>query len=183
MSALTRYWKIDAAGLAACLAIASAAFFTVGRPYLQRRSERAAALRELAEQRTKLAGLEDAAAILRNHVNVLRNQAAAGELQLEPLDHLNRRVASLIELADAAGVAVHETRLGNAAEEPRYRRVPLSLSGAGSYPRCAAFLHLLHERLPDAGLVGLELSGNPGHAAAPALFKFDLTWYAGPEME
>ena len=59
--------------------------------------------------------------------------------------------------------------------------MPIVLSGQGSYSDSAAFLHRLHQSLPDTGVVAFELSGQPGRGKKTQ-FRFNLVWYAAPTL-
>ena len=73
---------------------------------------------------------------------------------------------------------IHETRSGDVVDGPRYLTVPVEISGSGPYSKCAAFLHLLRNELPDVEVFGFELGGNPANPDSRSIFRFDLGWYA-----
>ena len=68
-----------------------------------------------------------------------------------------------------------------AADSAHYQTVPIRISGSGSYPGCARFLHELRTRFPDTSCKSFELTNpNPVRDHNVGNFKFELTWYTAP---
>jgi Tfp pilus assembly protein PilO len=169
-----------AIGSGVVAAISLAAFLVVVGPAQRMGGERAAMERELDEQQRRAEGLEGTRSMLADEVDRIEEQLAASEIQLQSAGYLNARIAHIIDHAARGEVAIHETRPGTVRDHRRYQTVPILLAGRGTYSDCAAFLHQLHTSLPDTGVVELELTGRPDDPLAPASFRFNLVWYAGP---
>ena len=175
-----RLWSIDGIGLGVCAALSLAGCLVVIQPVLRAGTQRTAMRSTLGEQKSRAAELRQRRVALGRELERLDEQLAASELQLQSPQYLNRRMARLVELAAGSGLDIHETRQGKVRAHQRLQQVPLHLAGTGSYPDCAAFLHRVHETLPDMSIVDFELTGHPGARAVPADFRFDLVWYAAP---
>ena len=173
-----RVWHIDGLGAAGCAVLSGLAFLIVVQPVLRTRADQAAMRSELTEQVGQLAHLEDVDRTLGQDLERVTEQLAMSYLRLQPQQYLNAQMARIVELASASGIVIDQTRSGAAEAGERYQTVPVYLAGRGSYSNCAAFLHQLHETLPDTGVVAFELSGNPSDPGAPPAFEFDLIWYA-----
>jgi Tfp pilus assembly protein PilO len=174
----TRSWRIDAAGVGACLAITILGVLVVVQPAVRVRMDQASLREELLTLREQVAELEGARTRMKEELGRLDDRLAANRLQLQGPEHLNTRMARIIESAASSGIVIDETRSGQAGRAELYQAVPVELSGTGSYPGCTAFLHGLHDQLPDTGVVSFELTGNPGRAAERGRFRFNLVWYA-----
>ena len=175
-----RCWQIDALGLLACAVLTAVAYVAIVSPVLQKHSERSALRTELAEKSDRIGALGKMERQLEGQVAALREDLATSAVRLEPPQYLNTRMALIVELASATGIVINQTRAGEVRSGERYQTVPIFISGNGSYSKSAAFIHMLRERLPDTGVVGFELSGNPGRSEATGAFRFELIWYAAP---
>lgn len=175
-----RCWHIDVLGLLACALLTGVAYVAVVSPVLQKHSERSALRAQLAEKHDRTISLSQMERQLGGQVAQLREDLALSEVRLEPPQYLNTRMALIVELASATGIVINETRAGEVRPGERYQTVPIFISGSGSYSKSAAFIHVLRNRLPDTGVVGFELSGNPGRAGATGAFRFQLIWYVAP---
>lgn len=174
----TRSWRIDAAGMAVCLAITILGVLVVVQPAVRVRMDHASLRDELQTLRQQVAELKGARTRLQDELRRLDDRLAANRLQLQGPEYLNTRMARIIESAASSGIVIDETRSEPAGRAELYQAVPVELSGSGSYPGCTAFLHSLREQLPDTGVVSFELTGNPGRAAERGRFRFNLVWYA-----
>ncbi len=175
-----RCWHIDALGLLACALLTGVAYVAVVSPVLQKHSDRSALRAQLADKHDRTISLRQMERQLGGQVEALRKDLALSEVRLEPPQYLNTRMALIVELASATGIVINETRSGEVRPGERYQTVPIFISGSGSYSKSAAFIHVLRNRLPDTGVVGFELSGNPGKPEATGAFRFELIWYAAP---
>ncbi len=169
-----------AIGGAVIAAISVAAFLLVVQPAVRMLTERTAMTRERDEQLRLAAQLDQEGTTLQTERVQLEQQLAESEIQLQSPKYLNARIAHIIEHAARGEVDIHETRPGAIQDHRRFQTVPILLAGRGSYSDCASFLHRLHESLPDTGVVEFELNGHPANRRAPASFRFNLVWYAGP---
>ncbi len=173
-----RVGYVDLIGASGVVALSAAAFFAVVRPIIASRSQRAQLRSTFLEQQVLVERLEAASRLLGTQLSLVGQQLREGHVQLQPPHYLNARMSTNVELASASGIVIHETRSGVVSKARQYQSVPIHLYGEGSYTHCAAFLHHLHESLPDAGVVGFELIGHPGKPTAPDSFRFDLVWFA-----
>jgi Tfp pilus assembly protein PilO len=171
---------VHAVGAAVIGAISIVAFLVVVQPVLRMRTQRVEMVRELDEQQRMADDLDQKRQRLEDAMGHIRRQLATSRIQLQSSKYLNARIAHIIDQADKGELDVHETRPGTVRDHPRYQTVPILLAGRGSYSDCAAFLHRLRESLPDTGVVEFELTGRPAAPLAPASFRFNLVWYAGP---
>lgn len=172
--------RIDAAGAVVCAALAAGFYFLGIAPLNARRladqagRERVVALdAEAAQARTELA----AAA---HRLDETRRRVREAAVTLERTDRLNARVAELNVLAGDNGLQIDEIKPGTADQAPWFTRMPIRLSGNGPYRAGMLFLHRLNRQFPDMGLAGFEVRGDPGTDDTPAIFMFDLVWYAAP---
>ncbi len=176
-----RGWQVHSIGAGGFAVLSVIAALAVVNPVLTARAERASLRSELERRQLQLADLEQARRDVQGRLDATRQELGDGRLQLESSGRLNRRMARLVELAATSGLDIHEMRPGTPVTGDRYDTVPIMLSGQGSYPQCAGFLHLVHETLPDTGVTDLDLSGNPTHPELGARFRFDVVWYAAPD--
>jgi Tfp pilus assembly protein PilO len=179
-TAARSYLGIHAIGAAVAVAISLAAVLVVVRPALRMQAERATMKREHDQQLRLLNELDSTRGGVQGELSRIEDQLAASEVHLQSSRHLNARIAHIVESAAEGDIDIHETRPGSVQDHQRYLTVPIVLAGRGSYSNCAAFLHQLHETLPDTGVMEFELTGNPADRETPAIFRFNLVWYAGP---
>ncbi len=177
-----RVGYVDLIGAAGVVALSAVGFFAVVRPIFASQSQRAQLRLTVVEQQVLVERLEAASRLLGNQLSLVGQQLREGHVQLQPPHYLNARMATIVELASTSGIVIHETRSGVVSKARQYQSVPIHLYGEGSYTHCAAFLHHLHERLPDAGVVGFELIGHPGKPTVPDSFRFDLVWFAAASI-
>lgn len=173
-------WRYDAAGVALC-AVLTGVFYVAGLEPLERIRAAEAAGRDAAEavgMKADAARAQLRAAEMK--LAQVRRAIAASPLRLAGSDHLNSRVAELSRLARENGLEIDEIRPGTPVGETWFTRVPIRIAGNGPYRACLLFLHRLHETFPDTGLSAIELRGDPSPADTPALFTFDLVWFAAP---
>jgi Tfp pilus assembly protein PilO len=179
-SAHRRSWRTDAVGSGFCAAMTIAAYLITINPIIRSESERAGMQSHVEEQARRVMSLDESRERLGKQLDEVREQVAASHVQLQSSEFLNSRLALIIELASTSGIEIYQSRPGRMIDTPRYQAVPISLSGAGSFTDCAAFLHRLHETLGDTGVVAFELTGKPEAPNTTASFRFELVWYAAP---
>ncbi|MHC4992901.1 MAG: type 4a pilus biogenesis protein PilO [Planctomycetota bacterium] len=182
MSAGLRIWHVHVAGGVACALLTVLAFVTMVLPVRRQQVE-------LSELKTQLRGRQEAAAKLRSQRQLLvdrtteaRELLEVSEVQLEPLQNLNARLADITLLVGATGMTIHETELGGSSSEQQYQTVQIRIAGTGSYSQCADFLHRLRGSMPDIGVESFDMTGNPRDLTGTPKFRFDLVWYAAPGM-
>lgn len=170
---------IDAAGVAALVALAAGTYLLAFRPALAARDRvdaaRAAeqtAERELtertAERRRAERALEEA-----------RNAMSAEAVALQGVQALNQRVREITELSAEAGLEADGIVPGAPVRGEMFDVSPIELRGRGSYGGLSRFLHLLNTRLADIGVAEFSIgAADPG---AEAQFSVSLTWYTAPD--
>ncbi len=131
----------------------------------------------------------------RASVEALKAELASSQVRLEPVQAINQRVATITRLASKAGLQLETVQLSDAAAaapvgEPgadsaswEARRVPIRVSGRGTYRRCVAMMVSLDEFCPDVNVRSFAIRGQPGDSEAgevEARFDLDLVWHAAP---
>ncbi len=171
---------IDGGGALAVLVL-TAAFYYVGVAPVRsaRETERAGAAR-LADRDREATVLRGELAAVRERLSDARRRAAGSPLSLERPDRMNARMAQLNALAKLNGLEVDEIKPGSFEDGAWFTRVPLRIAGNGPYRAGMLFLHQLNRQFPDMGMAGLEIRGDPATDDTPAIFMFDLVWYAAP---
>ena len=174
-------WKGRQAELviqAVCVAAAAPLLLESVNPLLRPRAAmavRKAKLEQLEQTADRLAGsVERHRQRLAELTRTLKQQ----DVRLEPVNRNNSRIARLTDLVESAGLSVDQIRPEKPIRTPRHQVVPIHVTGAGSYPTCAAFLRKLAETFPDTSVNSFRLSCDL-EAKAPARFGFRLHWHAG----
>lgn len=175
-------WQVDVIGAACCLALTAATIPFGLMPIKHDAAEARALGADLDSGKSELDDLGRSRLSLQAQEEEARAELAGCMVQLQPLENLNARMVFLTELVDSSGLELQETELGSSIVGPRYRTVPIRISGSGDYAECTAFLHHLRKRAPDTGVAALELSGNPESDVDLASFTFDLVWYAASSL-
>jgi len=170
--------KIDAIGLAVCAGLTVVGYIGIIQPISRMRGEIATLRTQLAIAQRDTESAGNTRARLSDQLTRVRTELEASPVHLEPANQLNRRLAHLVDLAADSHVLLDETRAGDTQHGDRYETVPIAVSGSGTYPDCAVFLHRIHEELPDVEVLGFDLSGNPGSPHPKTQFQFELAWYA-----
>ena len=175
-----KWWKIDAAGIAACALLAAAAFMVGFKPLLDHEAERLTQRERAAQQRRQLSDLNRTEETLRRERERVRRAVDESEVHLQPADRLNAHVAKVADLAAACGLRIHEVEPAGTVRHEHYETAPIRLAGEGAYPACAAFIRRLREAFPDTAVASFDLTGSPQSPDTPATFRFTLTWHAAP---
>ena len=172
--------NLDIAAVIALAALTGIAYLVIIQPMARRQNEIAHLRSQLSTTQSQVAAAGASRAALDERLNRIQGEIEVSPVNLEPVVHLNRRIARIVELASNSGMIIHETRSGGTIDGTLYWTVPVEISGSGAYSNCAAFLHRLHGSLPDTGVVEFELTGHPADRRSPASFRFNLVWYAEP---
>ena len=176
-------WKIDAAGAAGCLLLSLVSYTTIIAPMSRTAADISTLESKLMVEQQRSDTVERTRRRFQRALARLEEDLGATALDLEPVNRLNRRLARIVELASASGLQIHETRSGTTTCGPYYATVPLDLTGEGSYPNCAVFLHLLSEELPDVAVLEFDLTGDVGRLRAEPGFQFRFAWYAATPQD
>ncbi len=174
--------QVDAAGIAAILAITGLAYALALRPAMQARRERAEMTAQL-EQET-IANREAAARVNQLQVALRqeRETMAAYPIRLSTLPAMNDRISRAVDLARQCGLEVRSTEPGKLEEATLHGAVGLRLEGRGSYPACATFLNLLNSEFSDMGVRSISLISQPQSPYDDPLFSFQLVWFVQLEQ-
>ncbi len=175
-------WRIYAVGAAVCLSLSAGGYLLGIRPALAAHDRSEANRAELDAQRQKAADLALILSATQRALTTTESQVADLSVRLQPTSTLNDRLARLADAAAAAGLTVQEMQPGAATAPGRdaiYLSLPIRMSGTGTYPASAAFLHALHESFPDTSVQTLECANaSNGRDASARTFRFDLAWHA-----
>jgi len=171
---------IDAAGIGACLLASLIGYLTLVGPFLQQRSAAGEQRRDLEARQKDAAELKAALTTAQERLDSLRQELAAGAIQLESTAHVNRRIAGLTGLFAGCALHVDDVQTGSVANGWQYDLVPITIVGRGAYQQCAGLLRGLCADYPDMSVVCLELAGNPAQGAEAGKFRIELFWYAAP---
>jgi Tfp pilus assembly protein PilO len=159
----------------------SGAFYFVGvAPLARARGAHEAGRVGLAGAVAKTEQARSALRDLERRVGEARRALADAPMRLESTARMNGRVAELNALASSRGLEIDEVRPGGPVAGPWFTQVPVRMTGSGPYASCLLFLHALARQFPDTGVAGIELRGDPTTDDTPAVFTFDLVWYAAP---
>ena len=172
--------RIDTAGAIACAALTLFGYFAIVRPFASERATLVAVRGQVATAERKKRTLKTTQRGIKTDLATVRRELEASPVKLEPVSRLNHRLALIEQAAEESGLLIHETRSSEVVSGDRFDAVPIEVSGAGSFPECARFLHRLQQELPEVEVIGFALSVNPGNARSRQTFRFDLAWYATP---
>jgi len=175
-------WTIDACGAGVCLLATLGAWGLLIRPAVidasgaeARAADAAAAVQRAVDIEADLARAQAALAQVQEEIR-------SSPVVLEPADRVNHRVSQVTALADEAGLELDRIQPGDAIDGARWRIVPVLVTGVGPLTHVAAFMHVLHERLPDVGIDRFSVSteGESTDGPTSVRFEFGLSWFAAP---
>ena len=171
-------WKVAGVGVLVCAGLSAGSYLSGLRPVLGRQAERVAAEQDLQGRLVRADRASADLVAVRRRLVTANEELAALPLRLEPASAVNRRLNELAQVAAAAGVTLNEVQPQAAVDGPHYQTVPIRVTGTGSYPACAAFLHALRARFPDTSVRAFE-AHNPSVARTSnvATFRVELAWH------
>jgi hypothetical protein len=167
-------WRLYAMAAATFAALAAAGYAGGLSPAIARAARVEADRAELVERRQRAAELAAAAAAARADLAATRDALAGLPLRLEPATLVNARLARLTDMASEAHLQVVEIRPGATVEGRDFDAVPIAISGTGSYPACAVYLHRLHAQFPDTHVRAFRATQTEG---AGTTFTVELVWH------
>lgn len=174
-------WKAYAIAAGACGLMTAGAWFFGVDPAMAKRDAAAADFAELDDRQHKAKGLADNLATARRQLADTNRQVDALPLRLEPAAAVNARLSRLAHAAWETGLGVDEIQPGPAADGPFYQTVPIRVSGTGTYPTCAAFLHQLRMQFPDTAVRSFDcINPSPARDKPMATYRLELVWYTAP---
>lgn len=184
MSAAAGLWRVYGTAVAVCAGLSVAAYLFGVQPALATHDADQAYAAELQSRRDKTADLVAELATTRRNLDRTRAQVEALPLRLEPASTMNQRLARLADLASAVGLTINEVQPGAPIDAAPYQSVPLRISGNGTYPACARFLHRLRDKFPDTAVRSFEAANpSPTRDNTAGTFRLELTWYTAPEKK
>lgn len=172
------YWQTVGAAVAVCAAVTAGGYCLGVSPAIEHLAEHQAKLDDLADRRAKASALRADLSAARRRLEQTNRAVADLPLRLEPAAALNGRLHRLAEAATAAGVSLNEMQPQPPIDGAHYQTVPVKVSGGGTYPACAAFLHVLRTDFPDTAVRTIEASNPaPGRDGNAVAFRLDLAWH------
>ncbi|MHC5002486.1 MAG: hypothetical protein ACYTJ0_05125 [Planctomycetota bacterium] len=175
-------WQMNLMGAAACAAMAFAAYLFVVQPVAEQQTSLQNIRAQWDAQRRRSNELGHERRMLIQELQAAQDKLELGDVKLHSIDRLNTRVADLTGLAADCSLVLHKTSSGLTISGGLYDMVSIHLAGSGDFGSAARFLHGLRDRMPDTGVVGLRLSGNPRDTNMPVSYEFDLVWYTAPSV-
>src|SRR4051812_11888621 len=176
-----KFMQVVAWSVAVCLGISAAGYFLGIAPAIAHVSERNADLAELANRQQQAVQAKKDLITTRKRIEEARKEVEELPLRLEPATVVNSRLNRVAEAASAAGVTLNEMQPQTAVDSQHYQTVPIRVTGAGSYPAVAAFLHTLRTQFPDTAVVLIDAQNpSPGKENNVATFRLDLEWHTTP---
>jgi hypothetical protein len=173
------FW-IHAAGIGVCVLLSLMGYVTLVGPFMQRQSAAANLCREMEAGQKKAADLKSAIATGREQLRTLQQELTSGAVRLEPIAHMNRRIASVTGSFSACDLHVDDVQTGAVSGGLQYDLVPMTIVGRGTYQQCVKLLHGLCCEYRDMSILRLDLTGNPAAPGELGKFRFELFWYAAP---
>jgi len=180
-ASIKRWWRIDAAGVTACLFVTALSYLSLVRPVLERQEESGHLVPLLSQKEQAVQDARASLAALRRSMDDTQAALEDQPLRLESQDRVNSRLARLADLASQAGLEIHQMLPEQARAGERYNVVPIMLSGSGDYRKVTRFMRDVHESFADVAVVGFDLSSGraePGQAR----FEVGLAWYTMPVL-
>jgi len=174
-------WRAYAVAAGACGLMTAGAWLFGVDPALAKRDAAAADQTELTDRRQKAKSLADNLATARRQLADTTREVDALPLRLEPAAAVNARLARLAHVAGETGLGVDEIQPGPPVDGPFYQTVPIRVSGTGTYPTCAAFLHQLRRQFPDTAVKSFDcINPSPARDRPQATYRLELVWYTAP---
>jgi Tfp pilus assembly protein PilO len=175
--------RIDIAGMAVALGLTACAYLFGVSPALARRELVAQQQLALDARKQEAVQHQQTLKALRRETDRLREALGRQPLTLLSTLASNERMDDLGRLVAGHGLLMHELTGSPVTSSQRFKLVPISISGRGTFASCSAFLHDLHTRYRDMAAWKIELADNPADRdgrPGELDFRFDLTWYAAP---
>lgn len=182
---LNRAWKVDVAGVVALGALSLGGYLAGLGPYLGAKVDKARhdiamsdATRDREEAR---ADTERFSAVLAG----LREETKSIEVELQPFSHKHVQVGNIARLAAESFLLVDQVSPSSPvaiAGVAAVVKVPIILTGKGSYEQISEFLRGIDEQFKDTAVESVRLLAEPSTDGAKATFSVTLHWYARPDI-
>ena len=173
-------WNFHACGLGAVAVLTLLAYMVGLRPLFVSYGEVLVQKSTLLNQQNRITQLKNSRKLVSSVLAGVVQELEASQLTLQTSDFRNEHLAQLTNLAEVNGLNVDGLQTTDVIHNVHYDRVPIQMTGFGSYPDCAAFLHQLNSDYPDTGVKSFELKGKPGPKPSDSFFRFNMVWYASP---
>lgn len=172
--------RVHAIGAGIVVAALAAGWFLFVRPSDTAREARERTNAALRDAEPRLETLRRERVQVEAAIVEASQRLESNNQRLRGIDAQNERIAELTALAGECGLQIDRLLPGERARQGLYLVVPIRLEGAGEYPDCARFLHLVVDRFSDMSVRSFRLRADQGGRNRRALFGFDLAWYADP---
>ncbi len=150
------------------------------RPLQRRQAERIERQAQLSELRQTAFRHSSALVALNRQLATARKDLESAPLRLQPATRINQRLDELARLAHDCGLALNEIQPGAATTYADYQTVAIRISGSGTYPAVASFLHTIRQSFPDTGVRSFDSANTSPADGKSATFRFDLLWFTTP---
>jgi Tfp pilus assembly protein PilO len=117
----------------------------------------------------------------RSSLESLHGQVEANATVLRPGSELFARIGEITQKAQARALTISGTSPSAPVVGKRYNRIPIHLSGVGSYANFAAFIEDLHRSYSDLQVLSFKLTDRADDPKAQAAFEADLSWYTSTD--
>ncbi len=107
----------------------------------------------------------------------IRSKVEASSTVLKPASDLFERIQSITLNAQSHSLTVSEINPSALVPGKRFNRIPIHLSGVGTYADFSAFLRELHTANADLQVVSFKLLGRAEDAKNAPHFEAQLNWY------
>lgn len=173
-------WNIHASGVGAVGVLTLLAYLVGLRPLFVSYGEVLIQKSTLISLQSRVTQMEKSWKSVSSILAGVRQELEASQLTLQTSGFRNEHLAQLTNLAELNGLNVDGLQTTDVIHNDHYDMVPIQMTGFGSYPDCAAFLHQLNSNYPDTGVKSFELKGKPGPKPSDSFFRFNMVWYASP---
>ena len=173
-------WQIDSIGVIAFIGLTSITYFIGILPLKKQYQQVNQHQTQLAEINQLNDKLTKSRIQLSDQLKQFHQALDRGTFSPKPINHLNKQLAMLTELATNSGLSLHEIQPGKPISTTHYQTVPILMSGIGTYQTYTAFMNKIHHDLPDIRVAALNLAATQNSAKPEAQFKMTLAWHAKP---
>jgi len=170
-------WRMDSIGVAVFVALTGLAYVLQFEPAMRDREALRLGTETLADKREQIGKLQSTMHNMNGQIASLQT-ALDSELKLLPPSQINDRLSSVSTLAADHGLIVEAIEPGETSSAQRFSTIPIRITGRGTYPQLAKFIHALRSELPDISVTDISISG--GGTGVAATVSLNLLWYAGP---
>lgn len=182
---LDRAWKVDAVGVLLLTILSLGGYWTGLGPYLGAKVEKVRHDLAMADATMER---EDARADNERFAKMLSDLRRANqsvEITLEPFEQRHLRVGAVAQLAADSNVKLDQITPNDSeaiSGVSSVVRVPITLTGKGSYAQIAEFLKSMNAQFLDMSIESAQLVAQPATNGTVSSFSVLLVWYARPDV-